>query len=123
MGLFSLQVTSGQVLCQPDRIGKVWQRIVQANSGILLHYSYGEDHGWVIEVCKGSERYMIFQHWWDDSLDEEFDDLAPSCPFNNPDITFWLNGFHSLLGALKLRRHVLKLTGRTGFMSLLNLLD
>lgn len=29
---------------------------------------------------------MVFQHWWDDSLDEEFDDLDASQPPNNPDI-------------------------------------
>ena len=76
--------------------GQDWEgleAIVQANSGILLHYSYGEDHGWIIEVYKDSERHMIFQHWWDDSLEEELGDLIEPPPPNNPDmdlLTQWI---------------------------------
>ncbi|MBW4421424.1 MAG: hypothetical protein KME13_19710 [Myxacorys californica WJT36-NPBG1] len=76
--------------------GQDWEglpAIIQANLGLLLHYSYGEDHGWVIEVYEGAERQMVFQHWWDDSLDEEFDDLSASRPPNNPDLnllTQWI---------------------------------
>ncbi|MBD1912956.1 MULTISPECIES: hypothetical protein [unclassified Leptolyngbya] len=68
--------------------GQDWEAlpaIVQANSGILLHYSYGEDHGWTIEVYEDAEHRMVFQHWWDD-FSEELGDFAPSCPPNNPDI-------------------------------------
>jgi hypothetical protein len=69
--------------------GEDWEgleSLVQANLGLLLHYSYGEDHGWIVEVYNGTERQMVFQHWWDDSMDEEFDDLDTSKPPNNLDI-------------------------------------
>ena len=87
--------------------GRDWEgleAIVQANSGILLHYSYGEDHGWSIEVYKGSERHMIFQNGWDDSIEEELGDLIEPPPPNNPDmalLTQWIPQSPESLEALR----------------------
>ncbi|MGG6295354.1 hypothetical protein ACQ4M4_13265 [Leptolyngbya sp. AN02str] len=66
--------------------GNNWEAlgaIVQANVGLLLHYSYAEDHGWLIEIYHGVERQMKFQHWWDGS-EESVDDQGMPHPSNDP---------------------------------------
>lgn len=87
--------------------GRNWEGlepIVQANLGLLLHYSYGADHGWTIEIYRSAERQMVFQHWWDDSLDEELADLNESQSPNSLNFDLlaqWIPRSPESIGALQ----------------------
>jgi hypothetical protein len=77
-------------------IGEDWEgleAIAEVNEGYLLHYSYGADHGWVIDVYKGSEQRLHFEYSWDDELDEDFGEIDTTRPSNVLDLellTQWL---------------------------------
>lgn len=88
--------------------GRDWEgltAIVQANQGFLLHYSYGEDHGWVIDVYQGSEKRSHFEHWWDTSEDiEDLDTLRANRPSNQLDLvpfTEWLQNSNESMDVLQ----------------------
>lgn len=62
------------------------KKLITANTGVLLHYMYAEDHGWAFSVYSGSEPAVEYGCYWEGDLviDDSALDLGRLCELVGP---------------------------------------